>query len=603
MAKRAIEYILGGEWTGQGAVRAAKKGIGDVADEANDANTALSGAMRGVGKAVVGAAAAYGALNAARAVFDAARTGATLIEERRQLNALAASINTTGDAFAASLGESVGLFLSDAEQIRQGGNIIRLGLADSAEGASRLLGVTSKLKIDINDVAQSAASLSTETWDQMGINAIGAREEIRALIDQGIVPATAYMTVFMGRAEEAVEKQGGAAAGLEKSFIAIETVVENAGTAFDTTFAMAITGMADSATEADNLNTAIVTMAQNAAIALAHVVKGILLLGAGMANVRRETAKFELNKAIKEHETREAIGGVVQSFRPLNDAIAAGDELIAELGQEFLDATKTANMFEDAANAVDTSVESITASLSEVGSATTTAGMAIDETTKAVDAATSSEEDREAGIQTTISLLETETDQQEKLNDAMLGGKEVVDLSTGAMGGYSSSVRDAASAMREFASETGSAFDSLRRTTDFNPMEEVYKQLVQKGASAQMLRDFLVEAGLESVERADEILRNTVLRGSAGTAAEAYIAGGTAEDAVKIQQRAIDDPAAAAILGGGVVQQGGKSVVVNFYGDVIDEAMLVDLISEIVGKEFGGVGVPLGEGTGGGVQQ
>jgi len=158
-----------------------------------------------------------------------------------------------------------------------------------------------------------------------------------------------------------------------------------------------------------------------------------------------------------------------------------------------------------------------------------------------------------------------------------------VEKATGAIEEYKTEVEKTAEAMASLNAETGSLFERMRKLDEFKPENLFYEQLIKQGASAAQLRDALIETGLESEERANEIFQRAQWASFADLIAESIAKrGGSVAEGWALAQQGLEDPDIAGKFSGATVVNGDNVYSINFYGDVIDIEMIRNMIDEAI---------------------
>ena len=166
--------------------------------------TALSLA-RGVGIAAASITAAGFTI---KQVFEFGKQGAELEYLQTKFDRLSASIHTTSNALMIDLREATKGLVSDAELVKNAGDLMALGLADTHDEVVRLTRVAGQLGMDMNQLTLTLTNQTTMRFDSLGVSVAGFEDRLKNLKDQGMDTNEAFTEAFLQQAEEQIARVG-----------------------------------------------------------------------------------------------------------------------------------------------------------------------------------------------------------------------------------------------------------------------------------------------------------------------------------------------------------------------------------------------------------
>lgn len=148
---------------------------------------------------MIGASAIVGVMG--KQVYNFARSGAEIEYTTQRFDRLARSIGSTGDAFLDDLRGATKGTVSDFGLLKQGSDLLQLGLAGSREEAIRLSRVMTALGMDTGELTLALANQSKRRLDQLGLSLTKFNEIESRLKDTGMTKEQAFKEAFMQTAE------------------------------------------------------------------------------------------------------------------------------------------------------------------------------------------------------------------------------------------------------------------------------------------------------------------------------------------------------------------------------------------------------------------
>ncbi len=206
MAKEEkLRYIIEALWKGGQAVVQATTGFTSVGKAAKG----LQDDLKGLGTSWMDLATP---INQTLEVFEkvgqtvgrawaALKEGADIERLGGQFDRLAASIGATSDSLLSTMQEATSGFLTQAEMMQSGTDIIRLGLADTEDSVGRLAGLVAKLGWDMQTVIMTFANDSKMRLDALGLSVTDVEERMKKYTDAGMDASEAFDLAVMEAGE------------------------------------------------------------------------------------------------------------------------------------------------------------------------------------------------------------------------------------------------------------------------------------------------------------------------------------------------------------------------------------------------------------------
>ena len=231
----------------QAVVEAVAKGfdrlirdMDEVGDKANEAgkqtqrgsNLASQGLKDWAIQTLSVTAAVGAAKVAARELYEAIGEGAELQLARQRFDALAGSVNTTGDALLGKMKAATGSMYSDAQLIQSATDIISTGLAGNERDVVRLATVVSELGIDMQQAILTFANNSKMRLDSLGLSVTDVEERTDELVAAGQDFNSAFDQAVLEGLEARLELVDSAAGTTAGNIKAMETAITDANDEF-----------------------------------------------------------------------------------------------------------------------------------------------------------------------------------------------------------------------------------------------------------------------------------------------------------------------------------------------------------------------------------
>ena len=185
--------------------------MGALGEMSDAAGAGGAGAMAGIAKAAIPAAAAIGAVALAYKTLDKAselaRAGAEVDYLKSKFNNLAASIGTTGKALLADLKSATRGTVADMDLVAGAVELMSLKLVKSHDEAVRLTSVAGALGWNLNQLSLVITNQSTMRLDQLGLSIEAVVPRFNELKEAGLEAqeAMAMAVVEAGEAKQALE--------------------------------------------------------------------------------------------------------------------------------------------------------------------------------------------------------------------------------------------------------------------------------------------------------------------------------------------------------------------------------------------------------------
>lgn len=145
---------------------------------------------------------------AGKKAFDFAKSGAEIDYTTVKFDRLARSVGSTGDVFLNELRSATRGTVSDFGLLKQGSDLLQLGLAADTKEAVRLSSVMTALGMDTGELTLALANQSKRRLDQLGLSLTKFNEIESRLKDTGLTKEQAFKEAFMQTAEQTVMVTG-----------------------------------------------------------------------------------------------------------------------------------------------------------------------------------------------------------------------------------------------------------------------------------------------------------------------------------------------------------------------------------------------------------
>ena len=173
-------------------------------------------------------AAATGVALAGKAIYSLARSGAEIEFISTKFDRLSASVGTTGDVFLGELRNATRGTVSDFGLMKQGADLLQLGLAKDSTEAIRLSKVMTALGMDTGELTLALANQSKRRLDQLGLSLSAFNKIESKLKGAGLSKEDAFKEAFLQTAEQTVTTTGNRADSGLGSFLRLEAQTSNA---------------------------------------------------------------------------------------------------------------------------------------------------------------------------------------------------------------------------------------------------------------------------------------------------------------------------------------------------------------------------------------
>jgi len=194
------------------------------------------GFLGGIGKEVQGAIAGYGLMQVAGAIGDLNKLGNEVQGVTSIFQNMAGGVKDA-DKLLNTLRATTGNVVSDFDLMAGAGQLMRMGLANSAEEVDQLIDMATKLKKPTESAGEAIenfslmlANQSVARLDSFGIASSQVRQRIEELLESGqaLNREEAFKMAVMEQGAAAIERLGDAATVGETAFAKVRTSVENA---------------------------------------------------------------------------------------------------------------------------------------------------------------------------------------------------------------------------------------------------------------------------------------------------------------------------------------------------------------------------------------
>jgi hypothetical protein len=164
---------------------------------------------------------------AGKQVYDFAKSGATIEYTTQRFDRLARSVGSTGDVFLNDLRAATRGTVSDFGLLKQGSDLIQLGLANDTKEAVRLSSVMTALGMDTGELTLALANQSKRRLDQLGLSLTKFNEIEAKLKGSGMNKQDAFKEAFLQTAEQTMGTIGNKADGPAGDFMRLEAQMQN----------------------------------------------------------------------------------------------------------------------------------------------------------------------------------------------------------------------------------------------------------------------------------------------------------------------------------------------------------------------------------------
>jgi hypothetical protein len=144
-------------------------------------------------------------------LYELGRAGAEIEYTTTRFARLSEEVGTTSGVFINQLRRATKGTMSDAALMKQSGDLMALGLANTTDEAIRLSAVATALNMDMGQLNLTLANESTRRFDQLGVGLTGFKDKLQAIKDTGVGQHEAFKLAFLQQAEEQVLRVGNAA--------------------------------------------------------------------------------------------------------------------------------------------------------------------------------------------------------------------------------------------------------------------------------------------------------------------------------------------------------------------------------------------------------
>lgn len=172
-----------------------------------------------------GAAVAVG--YAGKQIYEFGKTGAAIEYTTQKFDRLARSVGSTGDVFLQELRGATRGTVSDFDLLKQGSDLLQLGLAGSTQEAVRLSSVMTALGMDTGELTLALANQSKRRLDQLGLSLSKFNEIEAKLKNSGMNKQDAFKEAFLQTAEQTVVLTGNRADSEQGDYLRAEAEAQN----------------------------------------------------------------------------------------------------------------------------------------------------------------------------------------------------------------------------------------------------------------------------------------------------------------------------------------------------------------------------------------
>lgn len=484
---------------------------------------------------------------AGKMVYDQLERGVEIDTITRKFDNLAASFGTTGDALRGDLHNSIGLLLSDVNQMGLALDLMQLGLAKNESEVVRFATVMSEMGMDTGEVVLAIANQSTMRLDQLGIGLEAFKANLAQVKEEGLSGAAAFSEAFLRSAEQTVAVVGGMAGTMAGQFAEMTSLWENTKDSFSVAFATSVLEeLAMITAGSGDANAAMQLFASEAGAAMGSLLRpiaGVMLaladLKLAIANVRLEVANFLANLP-----NVQVFGESLFNQTTIEGAKAS----LGGLTDNVMKAQNRVNDLEDAIYGADTATSEYMTTAEDLA-------FLEEDKTAAIDQTTAAYEKSRSAVEQQIELAKQAAESQRLWAEH---NQDVSD-SIGGSGGVKQEVDELAKAMEELSSATGSYFMQARKSKDFNPVEALLESLESLGANAGILAEAGVAGGLFSQEEANKFMGEAATRGKADQLAQMVMGGMDPTEAANM------------VKGIGEQMQGNADLATEFFNSIAQD--------------------------------
>lgn len=145
---------------------------------------------------------------AVKKTYDLGKAGAQIDYTRQKFDRLSNSVGVTGNVFLNQLRTATRGTISDFEAMKQGADLLQLGLAKDSDEAVRLSRVMTALGMDTGEMTLALANQSKRRLDQLGLSLTAFNKIEKELRDKGMSKDQAFKEAFLQTAEQTVSLTG-----------------------------------------------------------------------------------------------------------------------------------------------------------------------------------------------------------------------------------------------------------------------------------------------------------------------------------------------------------------------------------------------------------
>lgn len=312
----------------------------NAVDKTKQAIDSAQGGMSKLVKTAGITAAAFAAIGlAAKQAFDFSRQGAQIEYAATRFERLSDSAGAVSKVLLGDLRRATRGVYSDAELMRQAGDLMALGLAKTSEEAVRLATVAGGLNMNMSQLVLTLTNKTTMRFDTLGVAVVGFQEKVDALVAAGMSADEAFSEAFLQQAEEQLERVGYAADTTLGAFMRLEAQGANAldrlkvGAA--EFFEPLVEYLADDLERTNDLNDALDVL-HGRVLMLPDGTKGVELLTGQIVSyeeaVRRASAETDALATKKlDDEMLSGIKSATAEARRLGDAAHDAEQAFTDL--------------------------------------------------------------------------------------------------------------------------------------------------------------------------------------------------------------------------------------------------------------------------------
>jgi hypothetical protein len=537
MATEKLQIVLDAVWKGKGTIQKAQKDIRAVDKASDDAKMAL----KDLG--IIGGAALGGLAVAAKLTFDAMKRGADLKFAERQFDNLTRSIDSTADAMLGRMKQATRNLVSDADLIAGANEIMAGKLAKTEDAVIRLSSVAGALNWDMGVLAQTINNQSVLRLDNLGIAAEDVIPKFNALKDAGMDVKAAFTEALISAGEDKWALVGDRADTAAGKIDLITAALSNVKDEFDKAVLSSLAEhLITAADEAGNLESALITMAQNAGTEIGNLAGQVVGLAQGLQDLANaintgDFSNVDMGALISTIQATGGFGGISPLGQPsAQNTLFGGPPTSARFGWNKSGGTTPLQQITTAPN---------------IGQYAKLQAAIMGAVTGYDDAAVAAEH---YGDNITYAN-EAQTRARQSVLDFIVAAQDEEE----ALSGIGGAAYDAADAMSALASATGDYFMQAMKSDQFDPMQQALEAAAAAGANALTLSQFGVAGGLFNQQQATEFMNEAFMRQQAD------------KIGAMIGEEVTPEQAAAMIAGIEEGLAGGEILAADFFQSISDE--------------------------------